>query len=99
VRTWSPRGVTPILQHQFNWDNLSMAAGITFWQFYFRLYEGTMGKEEVRDFVQHLWKQIHRPLLLIWDRLPGHRSRVVADYVPPWTATLRCIICPPTLPS
>jgi len=81
VRTWSPRGVTPILQHQFNWDNLSIAAGITLWQFYFRLYEGTMKKEEVRDFVQHLWKQIHRPMLLIWDRLPGHRSRLVADYV------------------
>jgi len=73
--------VTPVLQHQFNWDNLSIAAGITPWQFYFRLYEGTMGKHEVRDFVEHLWKQIHRPMLLIWDRLPGHRSRVVGDYI------------------
>jgi transposase len=35
--------------------------------------------------VQHLGKQIHRPLRLIRDRLPGHRSRVVADYL----ATLR----------
>jgi len=81
VRTWSKRGQTPILQHQFNWDNLSVAAGITPWQFYFRLYEGTMRKEEVRDFVEHLWKQIHRPMLLIWDRLPGHRSRLVGEYI------------------
>jgi len=81
VRTWSKRGVTPILQHQFNWDNLSIAAGITSWQFYFRLYEGTMRKEEIRDFLQHLWKQIHQPILLIWDRLPAHRSRLVSDYV------------------
>jgi transposase len=65
VRTWSKRGVTPVLQHQFNWDNLSIAAGITSWQFYFRLYEGT----------------IDQPILLIWDRLPGHRSRLVQDYL------------------
>jgi transposase len=70
-----------VLQHQFNWDNLSMAAGITLWQFYFRLYEGSMGKEEIRDFLQHLWKQIRRPMLVIWDRLPGHRSRLVKGYV------------------
>ena len=81
MRTWSPRGLTPVLQHQFNWDNLTIAAGITLWQFYFRLCEGTMGKEEIRDFLQHLWKQIHKPILLIWDRLPGHRSRLVADYL------------------
>ncbi len=81
MRTWSRRGVTPILQHQFNWDNLSIAAGITAWQFYFRLYPGSMGKEEVLDFVQHLWKQVHRPMLLIWDRLPGHRSRLVHNYI------------------
>jgi transposase len=81
VRTWSKRGVTPVLQHQFNWDNLSMAAGITVWQFYFRLYEGSMGKEEIRHFLQHLWKQIRRPMLVVWDRLPGHRSRLVKEYV------------------
>ncbi len=81
VRTWSPRGVIPMLQHQFNWDHLSMAAGITLWQFYFRLYEGSMGKEEIVDFLRHLTKQISEPILLIWDRLPGHRSRVVQDYL------------------
>ena len=58
-----------------------MAAGITPWQFYFRLYEGSMSKEEVVDFLQHLTKQVREPILLIWDRLPGHRSRVVQDYL------------------
>jgi transposase len=81
VRTWSPRGQTPVLQHQFNWDNLSIAAGITIWQFYFRLYEGSMAKEEVLDFVKHLHKQIRKPMLLIWDRLPGHRSRLVQEWI------------------
>jgi transposase len=73
--------VTPVLQHQFNWDNLSMAAGITPWQFYFRLYDGAMGKQEVLDFLHHLVKQISQPILLVWDRLPAHRSRLVQDYL------------------
>jgi hypothetical protein len=30
VRTWSRRGETPVLQYNFNWDTLSVAAGITF---------------------------------------------------------------------
>ena len=73
--------MTPVLQLQFNWDNLSVAAGITLWQFYFRVYDGTMNKEDVLDFVRHLNKQISQPILLIWDRLPGHRSRLVQDYL------------------
>ncbi len=40
-----------------------------------------MGKEEIVDFLRHLTKQISEPILLIWDRLPGHRSRVAQDYL------------------
>ncbi len=29
VRTWVPRGQTPVLQYQFNWKTLSAAAGIS----------------------------------------------------------------------
>jgi hypothetical protein len=28
-RTWAPRGQTPILQYNFNWKTLSVAAGLT----------------------------------------------------------------------
>src|ERR1019366_4882535 len=41
VRTWAPRGQTPVLQYHFNWKVLSAAAGITWWNFYFRLYQRT----------------------------------------------------------
>jgi len=29
VRTWAPRGQTPVLQYSFNWKCLSAMAGIT----------------------------------------------------------------------
>jgi len=71
--------VTPILQHQFNWDNLSVAAGITLWQFYFRVYDGTMGKEEVLDFVRHLNKQIQQRILRVVAASPGMPVSVLAE--------------------
>jgi hypothetical protein len=29
VRTWAPKGETPVLQYHFHWNNLSAIAGIT----------------------------------------------------------------------
>jgi hypothetical protein len=37
-RTWAPRGQTPVLQYHFNWKTLSAMAGVTWWNFYFRLF-------------------------------------------------------------
>ncbi len=58
-----------------------MAAGLTVWNFYFRLYAGAVKKAQVRDFLQALVRHLHLPLLLVWDRLPAPRSRLVQDYI------------------
>jgi len=44
-------GQTPILQYNFNWKSLSVAAGLTLWSFYFRIYAGAIKKEQVVDFL------------------------------------------------
>ena len=81
VCTWAPRGQTPVLQMCFNWHHLSAIAGLTFWNFYFKLVPGTFNGQRVVEFLQQLRAQIKRPLLIIWDGLPAHRSRLVRDYV------------------
>jgi len=81
VRTWSPRGETPVLQYNFNWDTLSAVAGITFYRFYFRLYKGTVKSAEVVDFLQALLRHLPGPLLIVWDRLSAHRSRITRDFI------------------
>ena len=81
VRTWAPRGETPVLQYHFHWQTLSAIAGVTVWRFYFRLYDGTIRKEEVVAFLRHLRRHVRGKLLIIWDRLNQHRSRLVKDYV------------------
>ena len=30
VRTWAPKGKTPVLQYSFTWNQLSAVAGVTF---------------------------------------------------------------------
>jgi len=80
-RTWAPRGQTPILEFNFNWKSLSAVAGLTFLSFYFRLYAGAVKSPQVIDFLQALVQHIRKPLLLVWDRLPAHRSRLVRDYI------------------
>src|SRR5512139_3302939 len=80
-RTWAPRGQTPILEYNFNWKTLSVVAGLTVLNFYFRLYAGSVKGPQVVDFLRALLRHIPQPLLLVWDRLPAHRSRVVRDYL------------------
>jgi hypothetical protein len=33
------------------------------------------------DFLKALVRHLHQPLLIVWDRLPGHRSRLVQDHI------------------
>jgi len=81
VRTWAPRGETPVLQYSFNWKCLSAIAGITIWSFYFRLFPGSIKGPQVIEFLEHLQRHIGSKLLVIWDGLPAHRSRLVWEFV------------------
>ncbi len=49
----------------FNWEKLSVSAGLTLRNFYFRLYPGAIGKEQVIDFLKALVRHIDRPLLIV----------------------------------
>jgi transposase len=80
-RTWAPRGQTPVLQYHFTWKTLSAIAGVTWWNFYFRLFAGAIRAPQVVEFLEHLLRHLPGKLLIIWDGLPGHRSRLVKDFV------------------
>ena len=58
-----------------------MSAGLTLRNFYFRLYPGAIGQVEVIDFLKALLRHIDKPLLIVWDRLPAHRSRLVREFI------------------
>jgi hypothetical protein len=43
-----------VLQYHFNWKTISVAAGMTVWNFYFQIFEKAVGKEETILFLTHL---------------------------------------------
>jgi transposase len=70
-----------VLQYHFNWKTISVAAGMTLWSFYFQIFEKAIAKEQVVEFLANLVRQLACPLLIVWDRLPAHRSGLVAEFV------------------
>lgn len=70
-----------MLQYHFNWHTLSAIAGVTWWNFYVQLHPGTIRAPQVVRFLRHLRRHLRGPLLIIWDRLAAHRSRLVQDFV------------------
>jgi transposase len=75
MRTWAPRGQTPILRHPGGGKKLSAAAGVTRRGFYFRLYPGSIKARRLLHFLRHLKGQVRGNILLVWDRLGVHRRR------------------------
>lgn len=81
MRTWAPKGQTPVVQYSFNWKQLSVVAGITYWRFYFRLFPGTIKGPQIVEFLKALRAQIKRKLLIVWDGLGVHKSKLVREFV------------------
>jgi len=80
-RTWAPKGQTPVLQYHFTWKTLSAMAGVTWWNFHFRLFPGAIRSRQIIEFLTRLLRHIPGKLLIVWDGLPGHRSRAVWDFI------------------
>jgi transposase len=80
-KTWAPAGETPNLQMTFNWDKLSVIGGISIKSLWFAIHEESIKSEQVIEFLAQLQRQVKGKLLIIWDGLPAHRSKKVANYL------------------
>jgi len=60
---------------------LSVIGGVSLWRFYFRLFAGSIRTPQVIEFLKALQATIDQKLLIIWDRLQAHRSKLVNGYV------------------
>ena len=81
MRTYAPRGETPVLRYRY-WEHLSVISAITPTG---KLYtwsqaQAFKGPAIVR-FLKHLLQHIPGKLLLVWDRLPAHRGQVIREFL------------------
>ena len=81
MRTWAPKGQTPIIQFHFNWTHILVIVGLTGTNCMFRLHEGSIKKEQHVEFPKALRAHLKRPLLILWDGLKAHRSKLVREYL------------------
>src|SRR5437870_8119932 len=60
---------------------LSAMAGVTWWNFYFRLFPGAIRSPQIIECLSPLLRHLPGKLLIVWDRLPGHRSRATWEFI------------------
>lgn len=82
VRTYAPKGQTPVLPEVVTRDHLSVMAGVTPDGRLLQLTqeEAFNGKGVVR-FLQHLLRQVKGKLLVLWDGAPIHRCQEVKTFL------------------
>jgi transposase len=82
VRTYAPRGQTPLLRVPLTRDHLSAISGITpDGRLLLSVQEQALRSPDVVRFLQHLLRHIPGPLLVIWDGSPIHRGQPVKDFL------------------
>jgi transposase len=88
-RTWAPLGETPILVHRTRGvrkvsviATLCLSPAFRTVRLFFQVrVKGNITGVVVMDFLKQLLRQLHGPVILIWDRLQAHRCREVQKYV------------------
>ncbi len=82
VRTWAPRGETPVLHAVLTREHLSVISGITpAGQLFLQMRERSLRGPDVVRFLRHLLRHVRGKLLVIWDGAPIHRAQVVKDFL------------------
>ena len=87
-RTWAPRGETPVLIHAFNWQKMSIGAVLAYRgdgrraRLWFQLKSGSYDSAGLVGFLEELKRELRgQKVILVWDGLPAHKSRLMQAYL------------------
>jgi transposase len=84
VRTWAPRGQTPIFRHSQRHDRISVISAVSVSPtrrrvgLYYQWHHNNIREIEAVAFLRHLLRHLRGHVVLIWDRLGVHRGKLVA---------------------
>lgn len=82
VRTYAPRGRTPLLRLPLTRDHLSAVSGITKdGRLFLRLQDHAYKSADVVEFLRQLLRCLRGKVLVIWDGAPIHRAQPVKDFL------------------
>lgn len=78
---------------------MSAIAGLSWWHFYFRFFNGSIKSEQIIEFLTALKKQIGKPMLIIWDGAGIHKSRLVRLWLEQQDGQIAIAFLPPYAPE
>ncbi len=82
VRTYAPRGHTPVLHVPLTRDHLGAISGMTErGRLLVAVQEGAYTGVDVVRFLKHLLLHVSGKVLVIWDGAPIHRSKTVKAFL------------------
>ena len=81
VRTWAPRGETPVHYHSLQRDKISTIAALSVspkrkhLALYLQFHRRNLNGLDVKAFLGELLKHLRGEIILLWDRSPIHIKR------------------------
>lgn len=82
VRTYAPRGQTPVLDVPLSHDHVSVIGAISLdGDIFSWIYEHSIKGPDVVRFLKHLLAQIPGRIVVVWDNLKAHMSQPVKEFL------------------
>lgn len=82
VRTWAPRGQTPVVRVKLTHDHLSAISGITLdGRLFLQVREEAYTAEAVVGFLRVVLRKLRGKILVIWDGSSIHKGRAIKDFL------------------
>lgn len=82
VRTWAPRGQTPVLRVPLTRDHLSSISGITLdGRLFLQVRPTSYDGKAVVGFLRVLLRKISGKVVVIWDGAPIHRGEEIKKFL------------------
>ena len=97
--TWAPVGETPVLEVTGRRFSLNMISAVSpRGEFRFMLHEGSVNGEVFREFLKRLMVGADKPVFLILDGHPIHKSKLIKKFVEDQHGMLKLFYLPPYSP-
>ena len=99
-KTWGVRGETPVVQRPGQRQSISAASAVNAnGAFWFCTYEGALNAELFVGLLQQMMKYRRKPVHLVLDGLPAHKTALVKKYVASTDGRLALHILPGYAPE
>lgn len=98
--TWALKGKTPIVESTGARFGINMMAAITpAGQMNFMIVQGTVGADQICEFLKRLMHDHDRKIFLIWDGHPTHKAKKVKKCIDTYEGRLEIFILPSYSPD